>query len=78
MNSLFDRLGLYDFFNIIVAGGLVLFYSLEIDSFIVDAASYYFRNTWLFGAVIVGTNNYWFAYGVAGCSGYHNSHRQIS
>ena len=54
MDSLLDRLGLYDFFNIIVAGGLVLFYSLEIDSFIVDTASYYFADTWLFGAVIVG------------------------
>lgn len=28
MNSLFDRLGLYDFFNVIVAGGIVLLYSI--------------------------------------------------
>lgn len=54
MDSLLDRLGLYDFFNIIVAGGIVLFYSLGIDNFIVDTASFYFADTWLFGAVIVG------------------------
>lgn len=28
MESLFDRLGLYDFFNVITAGGIVLFYCL--------------------------------------------------
>lgn len=54
MDSLFDRPGLYDFFNVIVAGGIVLLYSLEIDSFLVDTASFYFADTWLFGAVSCG------------------------
>lgn len=49
MNSLFDRLGLYDFFNVIVAGGIVLLYSIGM----LDKWCILFVDSWIMGLFLL-------------------------
>ena len=49
MNSLFDRLGLYDFFNVIVAGGIVLLYSIGVA----NQWCILFRESWILGLFLL-------------------------